>query len=169
MGKMKTLIIHNKKCPKIIKRIASDFHAILKSKLEDKFDIKKQLAYVNKVLEYENCENAIYFETTKRSDKLWLTNNKMAYKFNIQILKYISSILEDETGHLLVFSEKFNPEIKELFTEIFKTRSEKPSKVLCFVEKNDKIYLNQYTNAEKMSPIGTKICLKLEKVLKGIF
>ncbi|KAL6122887.1 hypothetical protein NUSPORA_00149 [Nucleospora cyclopteri] len=171
---MTLLIVYKRKTPVFIKNIAKSLSVLVDSVIENNYDAKKDLNLINSVMECEECNKAIYFESTKRANKFWITDSIQTVKYCIESSVPMDQIQpkyekKDNDGHILIFSDNFDPKIEKIFTKVFESNSKEIKRILCFIELKGKLYLRQYSNNSALDEIGPRITLNLEKILEGSF
>ena len=153
--------------------LAKDLGKMVNAVVEPDFDTKKQSLLVKKIMAYEDCENCIFFECTKRNNRIWLANTTKSYKFLIEFAESIFDMstvhnFHKKSGYALFFNEEFDLHMKEVFERIFYDDSAKKERALVLYQSENKIYISHF-RLDNQKEIGPRIILKLEKEFEGCF
>lgn len=173
------MLIRSKGAKETTKGVMKDLSKMIKTVEETQFDLKEKFGLLATYMDINECDTAIFFETTKRVERLWLSSLKRSIRFTILSIDSIYDMCTEvnyhkHAGHLLFFTEDFDesPELsmaKEMFEKIFEVDKELPiERVLCFYRAGDSIFIRNYL-AEGVREIGPRLQLQLDKVLDGCF
>lgn len=167
------LLVFTKNTFKEIKMCALNISNMIECTIEKNFDSRKNLKLLKTYMETSDCKYCIFFDVTKKTQKLWLANETQSYKFNILNYKSIYSLSTIEnfhkgSGYIIMFSEGFNEGIKQILSEIFNSTAIKKERAIVFYEIESKIYMTHF-NLETKNEIGPRITLELEKIFDSCF
>ncbi len=173
------MIITTKGADISLKNIMKDLNNMVDSTLEDKFDVRKEVSPLVTNMDVNDCENTLYFEQTKRQQRLWITDSN--FTLRLKVLNYasvydLSSVYNyhKNSGHILAFSEDFD---KDLNLKIFKTTAESTFKckenasverAICFFYIQGIICMRVYL-IKDCSEIGPRIDIELDRIFEGCF
>ena len=156
-----------------------DLNTMIDSVLEDNFDVRKEVSLLIKYMEVNDCENTIFFEKSKRAEKLWVATPSMTLRFDVvahQSIFDLSTITNyhKNAGHVVIFTKDFNEDkklkiVKTALEAAFKCKEETPKeRALCFFYLNGIISIRNYL-IKGVAEIGPRIDLKLDRVFEGCF
>lgn len=176
---MVTMLIGTHKSSASFKTTIRDFSLMLNSVVEDNFDIRKNVKILAEYMDINECDACLFLEQTKRTQKLWLTDSKVTFKFNILNLQSIYDLsfpvnYHKKLGHILVFSDEFDSieslkGLKECFSKVFEPIVGAPfERIIGFFFENDKIHIRNYL-INDITEIGPRIDLELERTFEGCF
>lgn len=156
-----------------------ELERILISVRESKHDRKDSLHDIVELMDMNDCTNAIYFETTKRIEYIWIMGihgpsiRFIAYNlFTMKNLRFPINC-EKNAGHKLFFDENFNNGnleiVKNLFMQTFK-ESEVFDRLICFYYLDNKIWMRLYViENEVLKEMGPRMVVEVDKILEGSF
>ena len=167
------LLVLTKNTFKEIRMCALNISNMIECIVEKNFDSRKNLKLLKTYMETSDCKYCIFFEITKKTQKLWLTDQIQSYKFNITNCQSIYSLSTIEnfhkrSGYITMFSEGFNAAIKQILSEIFNSTVTKKERAIVFYEIGSKIYMAHF-NLETKNEIGPRLTLELEKIFDNCF
>ncbi|KKO76274.1 ribosome biogenesis [Vairimorpha ceranae] len=177
---MTVLILSSRGSSSQTRYLIKDICKFIKCEEESKYDIKQNIRALVDLVDLHKCESIIYFETTKRNERVWFgLRHGISIKFNVlnlytmKNLKFAVNCFKD-CGHVLMFSEDFDKidflvSIKKVFTEVFKSNEIK-DRALCFYWLDDKIWIRNYViDGNDMKEIGPRLVLEVDKILENCF
>lgn len=175
---MTTMLITTKGADNTVKFTIRDLEFIINSVKEDNFDMKKGVSILEKYMEINECENCMFFEITKRMGRLWITNNKLSFRFTIVDFQSIFDLsfpvnYYKNGGHILLFDKSFDEiehlkELKNVLNDVFKSKTDNIERVTVFYYLDNQICFRNYL-LNDLSEIGPRIDLKLERIFEGCF
>ncbi|KAI5180586.1 hypothetical protein PAEPH01_2750, partial [Pancytospora epiphaga] len=77
------MILSTKGASPSIKSCIRDISNMTSTVMETNFDIKKKVSVLESYMSMNDCEGIIFFECTKRAEKLWLTTSSVSVRFTI--------------------------------------------------------------------------------------
>lgn len=177
---MTVLILSSRGSSSQTRYLIKDICKFLKCEEETKYDIKQNIRSLVDLIDLHKCKSIIYFETTKRNEKLWIgLRDGVSIKFNVfnlftmKNLKFAINCYKD-CGHILMFSTEFDHldhliTVKKVFTEVFASNEVK-DRALCFYWVDEKIWVRNYViDGNDMKEIGPRMVLEVEKILENCF
>ncbi|WUR03901.1 ribosome biogenesis protein BRX1 [Vairimorpha necatrix] len=177
---MTVLILSSRGSSAQTRYLVKDICKFIKCEEESKYDIKQNIRSLVDLMDLHTCKSIIYFETTKRNQRVWFgLRNGISIKFNVlniytmRNLKFAVNCFKD-CGHILMFTEEFDKidyliSIKKVFSEIFDSNEVK-DRALCFYWVDEKIWIRNYVIEDKdMKEIGPRMVLEVEKILEECF
>lgn len=176
---MVSMIVSTKGSTETIKSIIRELSHMTPTVLETNFDIKKNISILSNYMDSNECSTSIFFECTKRVEKLWLVTEKVSIRFSIMNASSIYDLSTDvnyhkNSGHVLIFFEDFesNDNLK-LTKNIIETvmapvKDASIERALCFYYIDDKIVMRNYI-IDGMHEVGPRLELELDKILDGCF
>lgn len=175
---MASMIICSKGASPSVKSLMRDLSFMIPNVNESKYDIKKQINVLGSLMEMNECRNALFFECTKRVERLWVVNKNCSMRFKINNLESIYDLstltnYHKNGGHVLLFTDDFDDKnsikIKNLFQEAFAPyENASIERCLCFYQANGQVYIRNYF-IESGEEIGPRINMELDLILDGCF
>lgn len=178
---MTVLILSSRGSTALTRYLIKDITKFIKCEEETKYDIKQNIRSLNDLIDLHKCSSIIYFETTKRNERVWIgLRNGVSIKFNVYNLFTIKSLkfavnCFKNCGHLLFFSEEFDKidyliTVKKVFSEVFKTDATMYDRTLCFYWVDNKIWIRNYViENDNLNELGPRIVLEVDKILEKCF
>lgn len=176
---MKTMLICSRGCSSTTRNIVKDLNRLLITHKENKYDQKNNFFDLKELMDINDCESTIYFESTKRAASVWIANEKgPSIKFSVYNLFTIKDLsivtnCQKNAGHKLIFDLNFDTDenlkmVKTLFSKTF-IESEVFDRVLAFYYYDNKIWMRVYAIANGVEEIGPRIVMEIDKILGGFF
>lgn len=176
---MTVMVVTSKQASETVKNTMKDFSKIIETFEETSFDLKKKCHILEKYMDINDCDKAIYFEITKRIQKVYFATNNISIRF---IVHSIESIFDLSTinnyhkygGHVMCFSHDFEEDenlkiAKNIFEQIFEQKNSiQKERALCFYYTDGKIFLRNYL-IEGMQEIGPRMDLEIDTIINGCF
>lgn len=176
---MTVLTIASKGASDTIKTILKDLSKIINTVEESQFDLKKRCHILEKYMDINDCDTAIFFEITKRIQKLHIATASSTVRF---VINSISSSFDMNNlnnyhikgGHVLCFSSDFedseNLKISKVVLEKAFGQNDNPSKerAICFFYTDGKIYVRNYL-LDGMKEVGPRMELEIDSIIDGCF
>ncbi|KAF7684492.1 Ribosome biogenesis protein brx1 [Astathelohania contejeani] len=177
---MTTMLIISRGSSASTKYIMKDLSRLIPSFRESKFDNKNMLSEMSELMDMNECEHVIYFETTKRAHHVWISSaNGPTMRFNafnmfsMGELRFLANSRKDG-GHVLLFTKDFE-EIdelkvtKKLFQGVFGNPKE-ADRALCFFYLDEKIWIRNYVIEDgELKEMGPRMVLELDRIYEGCF
>lgn len=176
---MATMIITTKGADPSVKNIMKDLNSMVDSTIEDKFDVRKEVSLLVTYMDINDCANALYFEQSKRKQRLWVASSDFTLRFTV--LNYasvfdISSVhnYHENSGHVLAFSQDFEEDsnlkiFKSVAESAFKCKENASvERAMCFFYIKGVICIRTYL-VENCVEIGPRIDLELDRIFEGCF
>ena len=169
---MKTVALISKNSGASIKSVCDDISRLMDCVKESRFDSKSRLHELRDLMDMNECNSVLYFETTKRKRSLWITHvDGPSVKLTVLGLKHMRFLEGNalkECGPMLLFTGEF--ESGHLLH--FKTLMEKiclhekvSDRSICFYYHGGLIWMRCY-NIKTAEEIGPRLTLRIEKVLE---
>lgn len=173
------MIITTKGADLSIKNIMKDLNYMIDSTIEDKFDTRKETSLLITYMDMNECDNALYFEQSKRNLRLWIATSNLTIRFTV--LNYasvydLSSVYNyhKNSGHVLVFSQDFDEDenlktFKNIAESAFKCNDKSSiERAICFFYIRGKICIRVYL-VKDCNEIGPRLDLELDRIFEGCF
>lgn len=176
---MSSMLIANRGVSDRIKGVKKDISRMMKVVEESQFDLKERLTLLSSYMDVNECDTTIFFEGTKRMERLWIASEKRSIRFTI--LDAVSTYelcspvnYHKHAGHVLLFSEDFAmneqlSEVKKMLTAVFAVDDSLPvERALCFYYVDGRICIRNYV-CDGVQEVGPRLDLELDKILDGCF
>lgn len=172
------MLIHSRGTSATTRNILKDLSKLLISYKENKYDQKDNLQDLRELMDINDCTSVIYFETTKRTEYVWIATEKgPSIKFNVYNLFTMRDLAfptncQKNAGHKLMFDTNFDNGdlliVKQLFKDVF-VESEVFDRIVAFFYYDEKIWMRVYGIGEEINEIGPRIVFEMDKVLENCF
>lgn len=168
------LLVYYKKMEGNILNTAKDLGKMLNVKIEGAFDTKRNMHALETLMETEDCKNCIFFESTKRKERLWFATPNCSYKFSIGMTHSVFDMSTEQNycvniGFELVLQGEMDEKLKTVLKSVFNCESKKKERaIVIYRDESDTLYISHYRLNNKKE-IGPRIVLKTEKVFEGCF
>lgn len=176
---MATMIISTRGADPSTKTTIRDLNYMIDSVLEDNFDVRKDVSLLVKYMDVNDCENCVYFEISKRFNRLWIATQDITIRFNILGHKSIFDLstvnnYHKNAGHAILFTKDFDEDenlkiVKRVIETAFGCKDgAQKERALCFYYNNGSISVRNYLIKE-VAEIGPRFELELERIFEGCF
>jgi len=176
---MPTMIVTTRGADPTTKAIMGDIGKMVHGTVEDTFDVRKEVSLLVTYMDVNDCENAIYFEVSKRQKRLWVATATMTLRFEVlgqQSVFELSTVANYHkgAGHVLLFSKDFDESeqlqaVKAVLERAFGgSESEGVERAMCFFYVDGVVAVRNYL-IKGTSEIGPRMDLKLERIFDGCF
>jgi rRNA maturation protein Rpf1 len=176
---MASLILTTRGASETTKGTIKDISNIIETVQETAFDAKKNISTLLPYMDCNDCSTAIYFETSKRCQRLWIASEKTTIRFSLGAVESVYDIsntnnYHKHAGHSLYFSSDFDQDenlklTKELLTTIFEVKSDKPcERILSFFIMDKVIYMRNYL-IDGLAEVGPRLEMSVDKIIDGCF
>lgn len=176
---MPTMLITTKGADPTTKNTIKDLSQFIDARVETNFDIRKEVSLLATYMEINDCESTVFFEISKRKNRLWIATPLITFRFNIvahQSVFDLSTInnYHKNAGHVLLFTKDFDEDeklkvVKEAMETAFSCKKDvQKERALCLFYLNGVISLRNYL-IKDTAEIGPRIDLELERIFDGCF
>lgn len=176
---MTTMLVTTKGTDPTTKSTIKDFENMIESTIESAFDVRKEISLLIKYLDVNDCENALFFEISKRAKKLWVATQTGTAKFDIISHQSIFDLsttanYHKNAGHVLIFSKDFDEDeklktIKNILETAFESKKDaSKERAMCFFYLNGVISIRNYLIKDTVE-IGPRIDLTMDLLFDGCF
>lgn len=176
---MPTMLISTKNPTPTTKTSIRDLLYMIDGIKEDHFDMKKGLTILEKYMDINECDQCVFFEDTKRMQRIWMANKELSFRFNVINHESIFDLsfpvnYHKFSGHILMFSDDFSSDenlkqVKEVLQVVFKSKEESNiERIISFIYKDGKIHCRNYL-IKDLQEIGPRIDIQLDRIFKGCF
>lgn len=176
---MTVMVVNSKGAPETTKAVMKDLSKMIDAVIEPNFDLKKKCFTLEKYMDVNDCDTTIFFEMTKRSQKMYIATATLTARFLIHSIEsvYDMSTLvnyHERGGHVLCFTADFDGDenlktVKSLIETAFgQNKNESKERAMCFYHFNNRIYMRNYV-IEGMEEVGPRLEFELECIIQGCF
>ncbi|KAI4292649.1 ribosome biogenesis protein BRX1 [Pancytospora philotis] len=176
---MVSMMLSTKGASPSVKSCLRDLTHIIPAVKENTFDIKKNPSVLGSYMDWNECSGIVFFECTKRTERLWLATADKSVRMSIRALESIYDLstavnYHRGSGHVLLFTEDFETDpnlklAKEMFERMWAPAQDAPvERVLAFYSVDGLIFVRHYLR-DGTAEIGPRLTLELDKVLDGCF
>lgn len=176
---MPAMIITTKGADPSTKTTVRDLNYMIDSVLETNFDSRKEVSLLIKYMDVNECENAIFFEISKRARRLWIATPAITIRLEILDLISIFDLstttnYHKNAGHVLLFTKDFEEDenlkiVKNALETAFKSKEDiQKERAMCFFYVDGIISVRNYLLKE-VAEIGPRIELQLDRIFDGCF
>jgi ribosome biogenesis protein BRX1 len=176
---MTTMILCTRGASVKIRHMMKDMARLMPVVEEGKYDMRKQRREILNVMNINECDAAMYFESTKRQEALWLAKKdgrSVVFElFNIFTMYECNFPVNffRGCGHVLMFSKEFDElehlrHIKELIEYVLQS-SETKDRALCFFYLDGMIWVRNYRIGEQLEEIGPRMVMRVKRVFGDCF
>lgn len=176
---MAAMILATKCASESVKMLMKDISNMTKTCTETCFDIKKNITVLGSYMDINECDCTIFFESTKRAERLWLATEKLSLRFTLHSLQSIYELSSEvnyhkNAGHVLCFTKDFEEDealrqVKSMFEKTFvPAAGAAVERALCFYHADGIIYMRNYI-IDGMAEVGPRMEMELDKILEGCF
>lgn len=137
MGEIESevLLVYSKKIDCSILNCAKDFGKMFEVKIEPAFNFKKDRNALLKLIESEECTKCIYFDITKRFNRIWFATQEVSYKFEITTAHSVFDMSTVQnyccnSGFELILEGDMDEKFKNALKRLFVSNSEKKERAI---------------------------------------
>lgn len=176
---MATMLVTTKGADFSTKATVRDLSHMIDSVVEDKFDAKKDVGILTTYMDINDCSSCVYFECTKRTQRLWIASPETTLRFNVLSHSSIYDLsfpvnYHKNSGHVMLFSKDFDEDehlgaVKGMLEEAFKPRENAPiERAIGFFFLENRICIRSYL-VDGVLEIGPRIDIELDRIFEGCF
>jgi ribosome biogenesis protein BRX1 len=176
---MATMVLCTRGASVKIRHIMKDMAKMMPVVEEGKYDMRKQRREIQDVMRINKCDSAMYFESTRRQEALWLAKSggmsvllELFSVFTMQECNFPVNFFKG-CGHMLMFSKEFDEHehlrnTKGLIEHTFQSNEPK-DRALCFFYLDGMIWVRNYRIGEQLEEIGPRMAMRVRKVFGECF
>ncbi|ORD98487.1 BRX1 [Hepatospora eriocheir] len=181
---MTFLLTTTKSSDKRTNFLINDLNKIFDCKVEFKVSDRKSLSDVYDYMYLNDCNTAIFFEITKKTNYIWFISGKNAIKCNLETFTTIFELAtlfngHKEAGYEIYFGKDFDEcsflkDLKNVLKDVFLSKKKlsltgekkyNKERIISFLTNDDIIYFRHYL-VDNVSEIGPRIEFSIEKVIE---
>lgn len=174
---MPSMILSTKGASPSVRSCMRDISNMSPTVAETNFDIKKKVSVLGSYMSMNECGGIIFFECTKRAERLWLATPSVSVRFAIHDLWSVYDLCTTTNyhrngGHVLLFSKDFDEDehlkiARSVIEAVLPSHKDASvERAVAFFYVDGVVYVRNYI-IENMAEIGPRLALQLDKILDG--